>query len=69
MKHDRLVKSVRVLPVLAGILIAAHGVVIYRMFTRMAWVAGGLVLLGLLTHTGFFGAVYAILRRRSRHQS
>ena len=52
---------------LVAILIATHMLVLYRVFSHMAWtVVLGLVLLVLLMHLGVFAPIYAFLRRRSR---
>ena len=69
MTHGWLLKRAWMLPVFVVILIAVHGIALYRLFSHMAWtVVLGLVLLLLLKHVGVFGSVYAFLRRRSRHQ-
>ena len=67
MTHGSLLKRAWMLPVLVAILIAVHGIALYRLFSHMAWtVVLGLVLLVLLKHIGVFGPVYAFLRRRYR---
>ena len=70
MKHDRVLKRVWLLPVLAVILLAAHGTTLYEVLSRRTWaVAIGLIVLVLLMHIGGFGSVYAIVSRRFRHKS
>ena len=54
---------------LLAALVAAHGVALYRLASRLSWtIVLGLVLLALLTHSGILGSVYAMLLRRSRHK-
>ena len=65
--HDRSLKKNWMLAVLVITLIAVHVVMFYHVISRMAWsVVLGLVLLILLKHIGFFGPIYAFLKRRSR---
>jgi len=67
MKHADLMKRSWVLPLL-GILLVAHGIVFYRVFSHMAGsLVVGLVLLMILKHIWVFGPIYAFFKRRSRH--
>jgi len=69
MKHTWLLKRVWLLPVLLGVLIAAHGVAISHLFSRVTWtIALGVVVLALLTHVGVFGPIYAFFRGQFRRK-
>lgn len=70
MKHGRFLKGIWTLPVVIAALIAAHGLTLYRVFSRMAWtVALGLLVVLLLMHVGALGSIYAMLRRWLGHKS
>lgn len=50
------------------ILIAVHGIVLYRISSHITWtILAALVLLVLLKHVGFFGPVFALFKRRFRN--
>ena len=67
MIHGGVLKKSWMFAALVIILIAVHGVMFYHIISRTAWsVVLGLVLLILLKHVGFFGPIYAFLKRRSR---
>ena len=64
MKHWRLLKGIWILPLLIAALIAAHGLALYHMFSRMAsTIAVGLLVVLLLMHVGAVGSIYAMLKR------
>ena len=72
MTHGWLLKRAWMLPVFVVILMAVHGMVLYRLFSHVTWIVMlGLVLLVLLKHIGVFGSIYAFFRRRSqgRHEA
>jgi fatty-acid desaturase len=65
--HGSFLKRIWLLPILV---VAAHVVVLYRVFSRMAWtVAVGLLVLLALKHIGAIGSIYVMFRRRWRHRS
>lgn len=65
--HGRLLNKNRLVAALVISLIAAHAIMFYHVISRMAWsVILGLILVILLKHIGFFGPIYAFLKRRSR---
>lgn len=67
--HRGLIKRTWLLAVLVAVLIVGHGVILYWVSSHKALtVMLGLVVLLLLKHVGVFGTIYAILRRRSRHE-
>ena len=58
--------------IVAVVLIAGHGLVLYVLKSHMtlsAGVIGGVVLLVMIRHLGLFGPAYAILRRRFRRKA
>jgi hypothetical protein len=66
MRDVRLLKNGWVL-LLAGLLLAAHAIVLYRVSSHVAWTVGlGLILLVLLKHLGILGPIYGFFKRRSR---
>jgi hypothetical protein len=66
MRDVRLLKNGWVL-LLAGLLLAGHAVVLYRVSSHVAWKVGlGLILLVLLKHLGILGPIYGFFKRRSR---
>lgn len=70
MNHWRFLKGIWVLPVLIVALIAAHGLALYRVFSRVAWTAAlALLVVLLLMHLGALGSIYTVLRRWLGHKS
>jgi hypothetical protein len=66
MRDVRLLKNGWVL-LLAGVLVAGHAIVLYRVSSHMAWTVGlGLIVLVLFKHLGLLGPIYGFLKRRSR---
>jgi hypothetical protein len=66
MRDVRLLKNGWVL-LLAGLLLAGHAIVLYRVSSHVAWTVGlGLILLVLLKHLGILGPIYGFFKRRSR---
>jgi hypothetical protein len=66
MRDMRIVKNGWVL-LLAGLLVAGHAIVLYRVSSHVAWTVGlGLILLVLLKHLGLLGPIYGFLKRRFR---
>jgi hypothetical protein len=51
------------------ILIAGHGIILYYFGSHMALsaVVSGAIVLVVIKHLGVLGPVYALLRRRARH--
>ena len=48
------------------ILVLGHGIVLYRLSSKVTWsIVVGLILLLLLKHIGLFGSIYVFLKRRS----
>lgn len=69
MKHTRL-KSIGVLTALVALLVAAHGVAVYRVLSRRTWmVVLGLLVLALLIHLGAVGLIHRIYTRHFRQKS
>jgi membrane-bound ClpP family serine protease len=67
-RTSRLRRWRRALPVLAIMLLAGHGVILYQVSSRA--LAAGIVVSGaavllVLAHLGVFGSLYAMLRRRA----
>jgi hypothetical protein len=53
---------------LAGLLVAGHAIVLYRVSSHVAWTVGlGLILLVLFKHLGLLGSIYGFFKRRFRH--
>lgn len=51
---------------LAVVLVAGHGIALYRLSTHMTRaIVLGLVLVVLLKHIGLFGSIHTFLKRRS----
>ncbi len=70
LQHGSFLKRIWLLPIMVAALVAAHVVVLYRLFSHMAWtVAVGLLVLLALKHIGAIGSVYVMFRRRWRHRS
>jgi hypothetical protein len=71
MYRGKPVKNVRTLKtglalLLAGLLVAGHAIVLYRV-SHVAWTVGlGLILLVLFKHLGLLGPIYGFFKRRSR---
>ncbi len=65
-------RRIWMLPVLVIVLLAAHGVILYYVSSRVmlsAAVLSGAIILLVLKHVGLLGPVYALFRRRhSRHR-
>jgi hypothetical protein len=60
-----------VVSVLALILLAGHGLILYYASSHLALSAGlasGVILLIVIQHLGLFGSAYAFLRRRWRRR-
>lgn len=68
MKQARFLKYSSVV-VTAGVLVAAHGLFVYRISSHMAREVGlGLILLLLALHVGLLGPIYALFKRRSQDE-
>jgi hypothetical protein len=66
MTNVRILRAGGVL-LLAGLLVAGHVIVLYRVSSHVAWTVGlGLILLVLLKHLGLLGPIYGFFKRRSR---
>ncbi len=67
MNHRRVLKRSWMLAVIVAALIASHGIVLYRFYSRVS-LAILMVLLGvlLLKHIGLFSGIYALFRRGSQ---
>ncbi|HKR83057.1 MAG TPA: hypothetical protein VJS37_02715 [Terriglobales bacterium] len=51
-------------------LVAAHGVALYQVASRLTWtILLAVVVLVLLTHSGLLGSIYAMFLRRSKRKS
>ena len=65
--HSLFRRRIWMLAVLAVMLIAGHGIVLYYASSHLALSAGlvsGLILLIVIKHLGLLSPVYALLRRR-----
>jgi hypothetical protein len=57
----------RIFPLLIAALLVAHGVIPYRLVSRMTFPAIlAFIVLLVIKHLGLFGSIYAALRRRVR---
>jgi hypothetical protein len=66
MRNVRILRAGGVL-LLAGLLVAGHVIVLYRVSSHVAWTVGlGLILLVLFKHLGLLGPIYGFFKRRSR---
>jgi hypothetical protein len=53
---------------LAGVLVAGHAIVLYRVSSHVAWTVGlGVILMVLLKHLGLLGPIYGFFKRRFRN--
>ena len=67
MRHTTGLKSAGLILAVV-ILIAGHGIVLYRISSHITWtIAVALILLVLLKHVGFLGPVFALFKRRFRN--